>query len=58
MMSMRLVVVAFLLSLVQMVNATEGMWLPLLLEKLNEKEMRSLGMKSRPVTSIPSIKAV
>lgn len=26
-------------------KATEGMWLPLLLEKLNEKEMRSLGMK-------------
>ena len=26
-------------------SATEGMWLPLLLEKLNEKEMRSLGMK-------------
>ncbi|MBI1341699.1 MAG: serine protease [Terrimonas sp.] len=25
--------------------ANEGMWLPLLLEKLNEKEMRSLGMK-------------
>ena len=25
--------------------ATEGMWLPLLLEKLNEKEMKSLGMK-------------
>jgi len=25
--------------------ATEGMWLPQLLEKLNEKEMKSLGMK-------------
>ena len=25
--------------------ATEGMWLPLLLEKLNEREMKSLGMK-------------
>src|SRR6186997_86233 len=25
--------------------AYEGMWLPLLLEKLNEKEMKSLGMK-------------
>ena len=25
--------------------ANEGMWLPLLLEKLNEKEMKSLGMK-------------
>lgn len=26
-------------------RAGEGMWLPLLLEKLNEKEMKSLGMK-------------
>src|SRR4030095_5664947 len=25
--------------------ANEGMWLPLLLEKLNEKQMKSLGMK-------------
>lgn len=25
--------------------ASDGMWLPLLLEKLNEKEMKSLGMK-------------
>ena len=25
--------------------ATDGMWLPQLLEKLNEKEMKSLGMK-------------
>src|SRR4029078_9898129 len=25
--------------------ANEGMWLPLLLEKMNEKEMKSLGMK-------------
>src|SRR5580765_2820620 len=25
--------------------AEEGMWLPLLLEKLNEKQMKSLGMK-------------
>ena len=25
--------------------ANEGMWLPLLLQKLNEKEMKSLGMK-------------
>ena len=27
------------------VRAEEGMWLPLLLEKLNEKQMKSLGMK-------------
>lgn len=26
-------------------KADEGMWLPLLLEKLNEKQMKSLGMK-------------
>src|SRR4026208_1924770 len=25
--------------------ANEGMWLPLLLEKMNEREMKSLGMK-------------
>lgn len=28
-----------------MAKADEGMWLPLLLEKLNEKQMKSLGMK-------------
>ena len=27
--------------------ATEGMWLPFLLEKMNEKEMRAMGMKIR-----------
>ncbi len=37
--------VAFCLSIVSMVKADEGMWLPLLLEKLNEKQMKSLGMK-------------
>jgi len=26
-------------------QATEGMWLPLLLSQLNEKEMQSMGMK-------------
>ena len=25
--------------------ADEGMWIPLLLERMNEKEMKSLGMK-------------
>ncbi len=36
--------------------ASEGMWLPLLLEKLNEKEMKSLGMKisARDIYSINS----
>ncbi len=33
------------LSIVSLVKADEGMWLPLLLEKMNEKHMKSLGMK-------------
>jgi hypothetical protein len=37
--------VVFCLSLVSLAKADEGMWLPLLLEKLNEKHMKSLGMK-------------
>ncbi|MFZ1262436.1 MAG: S46 family peptidase, partial [Chitinophagaceae bacterium] len=37
--------VAFCLSIVSLVKADEGMWLPLLLGKLNEKQMKSLGMK-------------
>ena len=37
------VVIFFLYAAISF--ATEGMWLPLLLEKLNEKEMKSLGMK-------------
>lgn len=40
----RLLVVLFLFS-VSLVRANEGMWLPLLLDKMNEKEMKSLGMK-------------
>lgn len=35
--------ISFLTSIISFAN--EGMWLPLLLEKLNEKEMKSLGMK-------------
>lgn len=39
----------FLISILTSISifslANEGMWLPLLLEKLNEKEMKSLGMK-------------
>jgi uncharacterized protein (DUF4415 family) len=38
-----LITLAFLIT--SFVNANEGMWLPQLLEKLNEKEMKSLGMK-------------
>jgi len=37
--------VAFCLLIVSIVKADEGMWLPLLLQKLNEKQMKSLGMK-------------
>src|SRR5688572_24511612 len=35
----------FLLSIVFQVKGDEGMWLPFLLEKLNEKQMKSMGMK-------------
>lgn len=36
---------AFVLFLSSLARADEGMWLPLLLEKLNEQQMKSLGMK-------------
>jgi len=40
------IIFPLLLSLISIFSfANEGMWLPLLLEKLNEKEMKSLGMK-------------
>jgi hypothetical protein len=35
----------FLLLISQLTHADEGMWLPQLLEKLNEKDMKGLGMK-------------
>ncbi len=35
----------FFSSLVSIARADEGMWLPFLLEKMNEKQMKSLGMK-------------
>ncbi len=39
-------IVAFCILLMNlMAKADEGMWLPFLLEKLNEKQMKSLGMK-------------
>lgn len=41
----KLLVVSFLLLVISQVKAGEGMWLPFLLEKLNEKEMKSMGMK-------------
>ena len=37
--------VTVLVFLSSLAIANDGMWLPLLLEKLNEKEMKSLGMK-------------
>src|SRR5688572_31748373 len=39
------VFVSFLLCIVSLAKADEGMWLPFLLEKLNEKQMKSMGMK-------------
>src|SRR5688572_17231749 len=39
------VFVSFLLCIVSLARAEEGMWLPFLLEKLNEKQMKSMGMK-------------
>lgn len=37
--------VSFCLLITTLVRADEGMWLPMLLEKLNEQHMKSLGMK-------------
>ncbi len=37
--------VAFFLLLVMTARADEGMWLPLFLQQLNEKQMKSMGMK-------------
>jgi hypothetical protein len=39
------IILAFFLFISSVAMADEGMWLPLLLEKLNEKQMKSLGMK-------------
>ena len=44
--SLRLILLTSVSTLISIFSlANEGMWLPLLLEKLNEKEMKSLGMK-------------
>src|SRR5580765_7304394 len=43
--ALKLLLTAVLVFVSSMVRAEEGMWLPLLLEKLNEKQMKSLGMK-------------
>ena len=37
--------VAFLLLLTTISRADEGMWLPLFLQQLNEKQMKTMGMK-------------
>lgn len=37
--------VVFFIGLSSLIRADEGMWLPLLLDKMNEKQMKSLGMK-------------
>ena len=42
---LNVLILAFFLFFSSAVVANEGMWLPMLLEKLNEKEMKSLGMK-------------
>src|SRR5687767_9677279 len=39
------ILLGFFILIVTTVKADEGMWLPLLLEKMNEKQMKSLGMK-------------
>jgi len=39
------VLLGFLLCSMSLLKAEEGMWLPFLLEKLNEQQMKSLGMK-------------
>ncbi|HQW56842.1 MAG TPA: S46 family peptidase, partial [Saprospiraceae bacterium] len=41
----RFVILFVLLSRTMAVWAGEGMWLPLLLQQLNEKEMKAMGMK-------------
>ena len=42
---LRKLLVVFALSIVSLAKADEGMWLPLLLQQLNEKQMKSMGMK-------------
>lgn len=42
---MRSILTAIALLFVSLLRAEEGMWLPMLLEKLNEKDMKAKGMK-------------
>lgn len=39
------ILVVLALSIASLARADEGMWLPLLLQQLNEKQMKSMGMK-------------
>ena len=41
----RFFLIALVFVICRSASATEGMWLPLLLQQLNEAEMQSLGMK-------------
>ena len=41
----KFIAAAFLFLTVSIARADEGMWLPFLLQKLNERQMKSLGMK-------------
>src|SRR5690242_8521555 len=43
--SIKHLLVVLFVSITALAYADEGMWLPFLLEKLNEKQMKSLGMK-------------
>jgi len=43
--AIKLSLLVFFITIVSAARADEGMWLPLLLDKLNEKQMKSLGMK-------------
>ena len=43
--SLKKILLVLALFVFSIVRAEEGIWLPLLLEKLNEKQMKSLGMK-------------
>ncbi|MCO6489793.1 MAG: S46 family peptidase, partial [Phaeodactylibacter sp.] len=44
-MTKKLFLILLVLSNCRLALSTEGMWLPLLLQQLNEAEMQSMGMK-------------
>ena len=43
--SLKHLLVAFFLFVFTIARADEGMWLPLFLQQLNEKQMKGMGMK-------------